>query len=152
MFQVGFLYLSTYQINGFSNKKFKIKRLQIKIVYFKSAQLFYFLLVVYYDHSSINTGYSHLHICRNYCHFGCLLQSLEQHTQYTRCLYNFPPVSTTVLLVTPPFIPVALNLFYSIPHFATLNLNIPPPPCNELWHFVIDTIAKCHNSTQHSLD
>ena len=46
--------------------------------------------------------------------------------------------------------PVVLNLFYAISHFATPNLNIPPPPCNEFWHFVINTIAKCHNSTQHS--
>ena len=44
---------------------------------------------------------------------------------------------------------VVLNLFYSISHFATPNLNIPPPPCNEFWHFVINTIAKYHNSTQH---
>ena len=36
---------------------------------------------------------------------------------------------------------VVLNLFYAISHFAASNLNIPPPPCNELWHFVINTIA-----------
>ena len=45
---------------------------------------------------------------------------------------------------------VALNLFNAISHFATPNLNISPPLCNEFWHFVINTIAKCHNSTQHS--
>ena len=34
---------------------------------------------------------------------------------------------------------VVLNLFYVISHFATPNLNIPPPPCNEFLRFVINT-------------
>ena len=82
-------------------------------------------------------GFTHMRITSNYF-------SHHQNGKLGLCLFKF-------FCKSFPFCKaVVLNLFYAISHFATPNLNIPPHPCNEFWHLVVNTIANCHSSTQHS--
>ena len=82
-------------------------------------------------------------LCGLLAHFLCKVLFIVQRTD---CLFLTWFLG---LLMSVHLEQWFLTFFTQFP-ILQLLIWIFPPPCNEFWHFVINTIAKCYNSTQHS--